>query len=772
MPGNPDILQWLALAGYGGLLLWLVPRAGTARSFFWAQAPAGGAPSTALLTGSVLVTWIFAKSITNAANLGERFGVLGGLAYAAWYLSIPSAGLLLYSIRRAGHEGLIPFLVARFGTPAAVLFSLTILVRLVNEVWSNTAVVAGYFGAPGSGVYYGAAFAFTLAVLLYSVRGGMHGSILTDRLQLALAVVLLLVVLGLVMPAHGLAELAGTSHFTLAGGVDLLLVALLQVASYPFHDPVLTDRAFVTPPRRMLTAYALAGVLGALFIVLYSLMGVHAKLAGLGGAGDVPMRVARALHTGALGAISLLMMNSAGAVLDSAFSSIARHVSVDLAGEGGAHPSGFRGLLAPLARLAERDGGLRLGRWAMVLFAVVGNLPLFATTDVLKATTLSGTMVLGLTFPFLLWKLHRPAPAAFLLSFLPGLVIGIWSNTSAWPEVLAVGDGAYRSLLGANVYGLLLSGLGYGLGVAWHAGALRRAAPALPLLLLALAPRVLAEPAPEPPPSPSAASEPAPDEGLRLGGETMFRTTLPFEPGSRLGAELYNLRLRMGRSFDGLSFDAEARLRLTKLRSFYTSNLWLQTAELRWRPVPEHAVAAGLLYQRFGLFWDGSWFGNLPYLDGEKLNPDYGLEYVGRPKLGGVRWELVAQFFVKEDGHDGTFFTAAKYAPDGTRPVTLLGEWLERSVSGLEVDVRRSYLTAGARLLLFEVERRWLPTAEVRAVGGRSRYLPEGLEETMFTAAVYARVHRFAGLTLEYVRNQSELGLQFNRVEAILHAYY
>jgi hypothetical protein len=481
-------LHWLVLAGYGGLMLLLVPRATSARGFFWAQAPGGAPPSTALLTGSVLVTWIFAKSITNAANLGERFGILGGLAYATWYLSIPAAGLVLFSIRRAGHEGLIPFLVARFGTSAAVLFSLTILVRLFNEVWSNTGVVASYFGTAGTPSYYAAAFAFTVAVLLYSLRGGLRGSILTDRLQLALAVVLLAAVVGFVVPAHGPGQLASTSTWSLAGGLDLLLVALLQVASYPFHDPVLTDRAFVTPPRRMIVAYMLAGLLGAGFIVLYSLIGVHAKLSGLSGTGDAPMRAARALNAGALLAVSLLMMNSAGAVLDSAFAAIARHVSVDLAGEGGAHPSGFRGLLAPLARLARKDGGLMLGRVAMLLFAAVGNLPLFATADVLLATTISGTMVLGLTFPFLLWRWHRPAPAAFVLSFLPGLVIGIWANTAAWPEFLTLGDGPYRALLGANVYGLMLSGVGYGLGVAWHAGVLRRAAPALPFLLLALAP--------------------------------------------------------------------------------------------------------------------------------------------------------------------------------------------------------------------------------------------------------------------------------------------
>ncbi len=457
---------WLALVAYGLLVYLAAPRAEGHRGFLWARARNGGAPSTALLTGSVLVTWIFAKSITNAANLGEKYGLVGGLAYAAWYLSIPAAGLFIYRIRKSGHEGLIPFLTARFGPPAAVLFSSAILIRLFNEVWSNTAVVASYFGNAGSFAYYAGAAAFTASVLAYVLRGGLRASIFTDRLQLLLMVALLGWVLGLVLPADRPADLVSTSHFALAGGLDLLLVGLLQVTSYPFHDPVLTDRAFVTPPRRMLVAYLSAGLLGGLLIVLYATIGVHARLAGLGGAGDAPARVATALGAVSLAVVSVLMMNSAGACLDSAFSAMARHVSVDLAGEGGAHPSGFRGLAAPLRRLARRDQGVTLGRIAMVAFAVLGNLPLFWSADILKATTISGTMVLGLAPPFLLWSAHRRAPAAFHLSFATGLAVGIASVVGIWPRGLAVGDGPYAMLLGQNLYGLVACFAAYGLGVA------------------------------------------------------------------------------------------------------------------------------------------------------------------------------------------------------------------------------------------------------------------------------------------------------------------
>lgn len=473
--GQP--FQWLALIAYGALVFVVAPRADNHRAFLWARSRTNQAPSTGVLTASVLVTWIFAKSITNAANLGEKFGLVGGLAYASWYLSIPVAGLLLYRIRKAGHEGVIPFLTARFGPLAAFLFSAAILIRLFNEVWSNTEVVASYFGAAGSASFFIAAGVFTAAVLLYTLRGGLRASIFTDQLQLVLAVILLVWVLALILPSHTPAQLASTAHFRLDSGLDLLLVGVLQVTSYPFHDPVLTDRAFVNPPRQMLMAFTLAGLLGGAFIVLYSLIGVHVRLALATGAGDAPVRAARLLGSGALLAISVLMMNSAGACVDSTFTAVARFLAVDLAGEGGAHPSGFRGLFAPLRRFTEGDHGVRLGRLGMIAFALLGNLPLLWHADILKATTVSGTMVLGLAPPFVLWKSHKPAPAAFHLSFLTGLAVGVWGLIGHWPALLLIGSGKYAPLLGQNAWGLVACSAAYGLGVVLESARVRAPTP-------------------------------------------------------------------------------------------------------------------------------------------------------------------------------------------------------------------------------------------------------------------------------------------------------
>jgi hypothetical protein len=125
--------------------------------------------------------------------------------------------------------------------------------------------------------------------------------------------------------------------------------------------------------------------------------------------------------------------------------------------------------------LAVGDKGLTLGRSTMIAFAVLGNLPLFFGADLLKATTISGTRVLGLAPPFLLWSLHRPAPAAFHLSFLTGLTVGVAGVVGAWPAALALGSGANAALLGQNAFGLGACFVAYGVGLALEAARARSA---------------------------------------------------------------------------------------------------------------------------------------------------------------------------------------------------------------------------------------------------------------------------------------------------------
>jgi len=102
--------------------------------------------------------------------------------------------------RREGAQGLVPFLTGKYGRGAALVFSVAILIRLFNEVWSNTAVVGGYYGASGSAGVVGAALLFTAAVLCYSLKGGLRSSIFSDAIQAVVFIGFLAVVLAYVLP--------------------------------------------------------------------------------------------------------------------------------------------------------------------------------------------------------------------------------------------------------------------------------------------------------------------------------------------------------------------------------------------------------------------------------------------------------------------------------------------------------------------------------------------------------------------------------------------
>jgi hypothetical protein len=80
-----DVLywQWILIIA-SGLLFFFVATSKTTDQFFKAITNSK-APNGLVLTGSLIIS-DFAKSITNAANLGLEFGILGG-SYAGYYLS-------------------------------------------------------------------------------------------------------------------------------------------------------------------------------------------------------------------------------------------------------------------------------------------------------------------------------------------------------------------------------------------------------------------------------------------------------------------------------------------------------------------------------------------------------------------------------------------------------------------------------------------------------------------------------------------------------------
>jgi len=128
-------LQWALLVLFGLLFFIIAPYSKTVEQFFAAQSDKGTKPGILMLTASLVISWIFAKSITNAANLGLEFGMVGAVSYAVYYLSFVVGGYIIYQLRVKGNYGSIhQFLQSRFGRSAVVVFSILIGFRLFNEV--------------------------------------------------------------------------------------------------------------------------------------------------------------------------------------------------------------------------------------------------------------------------------------------------------------------------------------------------------------------------------------------------------------------------------------------------------------------------------------------------------------------------------------------------------------------------------------------------------------------------------------------------------------
>ncbi|AUC75183.1 sodium:solute symporter [Olleya sp. Bg11-27] len=428
---STEIWQWILVVGSSLLLFLLSPYAKTTESFFKANHNKKS-PNVLVLTGSLIISWIFAKSITNAANLGLDFGIVGGVAYAGYYLSFAVAGLLIYQLRtKGGYTSIHQFLTSKFGKKAVAVFTILIIIRLFNEVWSNTMVIGSYFGETGSASYYTAIIVFTLLTLSYAIKGGLSSSIFTDVIQMVLFSVLLIIILYTIFSVENFTakDIATSGTWSFELGLNLFFAAIIQSFSYPFHDPVLTDRAFISSPKVTRKSFLWASLLGAICIVLFSIIGVYAQTQGF--KGQAAVEVGKAFGVVVLLVINFIMITSAASTLDSTFSSFSKLLAVDL------------GL----------GKSLSFGRLAMVAIALLGTIPIFFNAEILSATTISGTMVIGLTPIFLFWNYKVPK-ISFYLSVGCGLLFGFLLIFKIFPEALIFTKGRYADLLWVNVWGI------------------------------------------------------------------------------------------------------------------------------------------------------------------------------------------------------------------------------------------------------------------------------------------------------------------------------
>lgn len=425
------IWQWIVLILASSLIFVVSPRVTTKKGFFEGVSHGDTQPGYYALTFSLVISWIFAKSITNAANLGLSFGIVGGLAYAAYYFSFLIAGIVIYQLRVHGRfYSIHHFLRTKFGSAALCLFSVLIAIRLLNEIWSNSMVIGSYFGEQGSIGYISSIIVFTGLTLAYTLKGGLRSSLFTDIIQMGLFAILLFIVLGLIFHKQGSVEPFITSGtWTFAGGLNLFFVALIQIFSYPFHDPVMTDRGFISDAKTTLKSFIMAGIIGFLCIVLFSFIGIYGQLIGV--RGQAAVEVSKTLGVATMVIMNFIMITSASSTIDSTFSSISKLIVVDLGKVG--------------------DVSIRKGRIAMIVIAIGGTIPIFFSPAILSATTISGTMVLGLAPVFIFWKL--PAPKiSFHLAVVLGIVAGLVLVFKWLPESMYLTSGKYADLLSVNVF--------------------------------------------------------------------------------------------------------------------------------------------------------------------------------------------------------------------------------------------------------------------------------------------------------------------------------
>lgn len=148
--------------------------------------------------------------------------------------------------------------------------------------------------------------------------------------------------------------------------------------------------------------------------------------------GQAAVEVGKALGIVLLLVINFIMITSAASTLDSTFSSFSKLLAIDL----------------------NLGKSVSFGRITMITVAVLGTIPVFLNAEILSATTISGTMVIGLTPIFICWKAQVPK-ISYYLSVSCGLLFGFLLLFNAFPETLIFTTGKYADLLWVNVWGIL-----------------------------------------------------------------------------------------------------------------------------------------------------------------------------------------------------------------------------------------------------------------------------------------------------------------------------
>ncbi|KIC48523.1 sodium:proline symporter [Tateyamaria sp. ANG-S1] len=398
------------------------PRRATVEGFY-AGHIAGQAPGLWVLVLSQVTTWIFARSLMNAAILGYFYGIAGTLAYAAYYGSFLTGGFIVARLRAQGAGSVQDWLSNHFGATGTTAYNLVIALRLLSEVFANLLVV----GLIASAVIEGSGTAAILIVaivgLAYSAWGGLSAALRTDVVQMLvfLAVFGVAFVFLILSPGFSLgAVLTAPGTSGAWNGWVLLAVAALQVFSYPAHDPVMMDRGFIADEDTTRRSFLHAFWLSVLCIIGFGFFGIQASLIGAEYEGELITTWAGMFPTWVFALLMLSLLVSALSTLDSALSSSARLVVEELS-------------LAPRTLMG--------GRAVMLVFMVLGTvLTLWGNATLFDAVAVSGTASMFLA-PVLIVGLvmGRSIPTwSYLAAFAAAILGALAYFGRSWPTFSAI----------------------------------------------------------------------------------------------------------------------------------------------------------------------------------------------------------------------------------------------------------------------------------------------------------------------------------------------
>ncbi|MEP1766450.1 MAG: sodium:proline symporter [Sulfitobacter sp.] len=391
--------------------LFAAPKQASIEGFFGGTGAQGRAPGLWVLVLSQVTTWIFARSLMNAAILGYYYGIAGTLAYAAYYGSFLTGGFIVGRLRDGRATSVQDWLGTRFGTIGNSCYNFVIALRLLSEVFANLIVVGLIFNAVLDGSGTAAIWIVAVLGLAYSAWGGLSAALRTDVVQM----VVFLVVFGIAFIALVTSSSFDIGAVVTASGTAgsyngwvLLAVAALQVFSYPAHDPVMMDRGFIADPATTRASFLHAFWVSTLCIIGFGFFGIQAGLVGAEYEGQLIGTWAQMFPSWVFGLLMISLLVSALSTLDSA--------------------------LASAARLAVEEGGLprtlTAGRMVMVGFMLAGTLlTLWGNATLFDAVAVSGTASMFLT-PVL----------------IVGLIMG--RQIALWSYLVAFG----AAIIGAFVY--------------------------------------------------------------------------------------------------------------------------------------------------------------------------------------------------------------------------------------------------------------------------------------------------------------------------------